>query len=136
MRNPRSLKAFHLADDLALRVYRATTEFPRSEQYGLVSQLRQAAVSCASNIVEGCARPGKANYIHFLDIAYGSACELQYQVSLAARLGYLNKSDSEALASACEETTRVLNGLICALRRRCGDNSGLEPACENAGPEA
>ena len=117
MRDHRQLKAFHLADAPALNVYRATAQFPRHELYGLASQMRRAAVSAASNIVEGCARHGEADYLRFLDVAYGSACELQYQASVALRLGYLQDDNGRSLVSAWGETAKVLNGLIAALRR-------------------
>lgn len=116
MRDHTRLKAFQLADDLALAVYAATGEFPREEQFGLTSQLRRAAVSGASNIVEGCARNSQADYLRFLDMAYGSVCEVDYQIGLAHRLGYLSRETLEALHPKCKETAKVLNGLICSLR--------------------
>lgn len=90
MRDHRKLRAFQLADELALLVYRYTDEFPRHEHFGLRSQLRRSAVSTPSHIVEGCARHSEADYLRFLDMAYGSARELEYQLSLAHRLGYLS----------------------------------------------
>ena len=92
MRDPNKLTAFQLADQLVLEIYRATKSFPKDELFGLTSQMRRAAVSIASNIVEGCARNSEADYLHFLDMAYGSAQELRYQVSLAIRLGYMPTS--------------------------------------------
>jgi four helix bundle protein len=71
-----------LADELAINVYKATAGFPREEIFGLTSQLRRAAVSIASNIVEGSARFSEAEYVHFLNMAYGSAREVEYQISL------------------------------------------------------
>ncbi len=118
MRDPSKLRAFQLADQLALSVYHATKSFPRGEQFGLTSQIRRAAVSVASNIVEGCARHSEADYLHFLDIAYGSASELLYQLSLASRLGYLPESEYKTLKVSGEETCKVLNGLISSLRRQ------------------
>ena len=97
MRDHRKLRAFELADQLALAVYQHTSAFPRSEMFGLSSQMRRAAVSVASNIVEGCARDSSADYLRFLDMAYGSARELEYQLSLARRLGYLSESSHVAL---------------------------------------
>ena len=116
MRDHTKLRAFELADQLAFVVYQVTRAFPREEQFGLTSQMRRAAVSVASNVVEGCARHSERDYIHFLDMAYGSARELQYQVSLAHRLGFLDAEAYESLSAASEETSRVLNGLIRSLR--------------------
>jgi len=116
MRDHTKLRAFQLADDLVLAVYKATASFPKQEQFGLAQQLRRAAVSCASNIVEGCARNTHADYVRFLDIAYGSVCEAQYQLSLAERLGYLEANASQTLAESCRETAKVLNALVRSLR--------------------
>jgi len=114
MRDHRKLKAFQMADKLVLLVYQATRAFPKEELFGLVSQMRRAVVAIVSDIVEGCARSTEADYLHFLDMAFGSAQELEYQVSLAIRLGYM--SPSSPLPAACAEVGRVLNGLIHALR--------------------
>ena len=118
MRNPKKLRAFELADELAIAIYKDTTNFPASEQFGLTSQLRRAAVSIPSNIVEGCAKSSSKDYLRFLEIAYGSACELQYQISLAYRLEFINGNryrqiESELLSI---ETSKVLSGLIKSLR--------------------
>lgn len=117
MRDHRKLRAFVLADRLAVAVYLATKAFPREEQFGLTSQMRRAAVSVASNIVEGSARHSFRDYVHFLDMAYGSCRELDYQVSLAHRLQYLADDAHRSLAALSEETSKVLNGLIRSLRQ-------------------
>lgn len=73
-------------------------------------------MSAASNIVEGCARESFTEYIRFLDIAYASACELQYQISLAARLEYLTAEHANELSAMAIDTSKVLNALLRALR--------------------
>lgn len=84
-----------------------------------MAQIRRAAVSCASNIVEGCARTSESDYLHFLDIAYGSAREVGYQLSLARRLGLLAADDASAhVEAAATETSKVLSALIRSLRDR------------------
>ena len=118
MRDHKKLKAFQLSDRLALEVYRNTRSFPRDEVFGLRAQMRRCAVSVPSNIVEGCARPSESDYLRFLDIAYASACELQYQVSLARRLRLLQEEESKPLEELCEEVTKVLNGLLRSYRRK------------------
>ena len=72
----------------------------------------------ASNIVEGCARETENDYLHFLVIAYASARELQYQISLSFRLGYMSAEDHRKLEEACELTTKTLNSLVRALRQK------------------
>jgi len=97
-------------------VYRTTTGFPKEELFGLTSQIRRAAVSVPSNIVEGCARDSEAEYLRFLNIAFGSLRELRYQLSLSKRLGFLRNEDLSLLEPKVVETEKVLNGLIRALR--------------------
>jgi len=95
-----------------------TAAFPPSERFELSSQMRRAAVSIPSNIVEGCARHTEQEYVRYLDIAYGSSRELQYQASLAARLGFIAAPNYAILAKACEETAKLLNALINSYRRK------------------
>jgi len=114
MRDHTKLDVFHDADQLVLKVYIKTRAFPKDEMFCLTSQMRRSALSVPSNIVEGCARDTEADYLHFLDMAYGSARELQYQISVAERLGYLKQADDIKLLS--EQTAKQLNALICALR--------------------
>ena len=117
MRDHTKLRAFQLADQLALAIYKETRAFRREEMFGLTSQLRRAAVSIASNIVEGSARFSEAEYLHFLDTAYGSAREVEYQVSLAFRLGFLPEPSHLELSALTVETSKVLNGLLRSLRK-------------------
>ncbi len=89
MRDHTKLRAFEIADAVVMDVYRVTRGFPKEELFGLTSQIRRAAMSIASNIVEGCAR--SSDYLRFLDMSYGSAKEVEYQQSVADRLGYSNE---------------------------------------------
>ena len=118
MRDHKKLRAFELADRLALAVYQATRQFPVDERFGLTSQLRRAAVSVPSNIVEGCARSTEADYLKFLDIALGSACEVEYQLSLAKRLEFMSDAEYASAGQIASEAARVLNGLIRSIRDR------------------
>lgn len=127
MRDHTKLRAFQLADQLALLVYKSTANFPKYELFGLVTQMRRAAVSVPSNIVEGCARRSQAEYLRFLDVAFASSKELGYQLSLAYRLKYLDEPTYESVHSVCEETTRVLTGLIHSHRPRTPSDGRRNP---------
>jgi four helix bundle protein len=116
MRDHTKLKVFEIADRLAVLVYQQTAHFPESERYGLQSQLRRAAVSIAANIVEGCARSTQADYSRFLEIAYGSARELQYEVSLTIRLGSIDSESARQLADESTSVAKALNSLLRSMR--------------------
>ena len=117
MRDHKKLRAFELADEVALLVYRATRDFPKEEMFGLTSQMRRAAVSVPSNIVEGCARESQAEYLRFLEIAFASLRELHYQFGLSKRLGYLHGCDFSEGESKINETEKVLGALLRSMRR-------------------
>jgi four helix bundle protein len=116
MRDHTKLKVFELADRLAIRIYRETSNFPSTEHYGLRSQIRRAALSIPTNIVEGCARSTQAEYARFIEISYGSARELQYEIGLSARLGYIDERSARHLANECTVLAKALNTLVRALR--------------------
>lgn len=116
MRDHTKLRAFELADELAVLVYQVTAGFPKEESYGLTSQIRRAAVSVPSNIVEGCARESQADYLRFLTMAFGSLREMRYQIGLSKRLGFVKDLDSSLIEPKIVETEKILNGLIRSLR--------------------
>ncbi len=116
MRDHRTYKAFQLADDLCVAIYAATRDFPREEIYGLTSQLRRAAVSVVSNFVEGCGRNTDSDFLRFCDISFGSLREVEYQISLAKRLGYLTDPLLSTIEMKSDETIKVLRGLILSMR--------------------
>ena len=84
--------------------------------YGLTAQIRRAAVSVPSNIVEGCARESEADYLRFLSIAFGSLRELHYQFTLAKRLEFINEKGTQEVEPMILETEKVLNGLIRSIK--------------------
>ncbi len=112
MRDHTTLRACEMADEVAVLLYHVTAGFPKEERYRLTSQMRRVAVSVPSNIVEGCARDSQADYLRFLNMAFGSLRELYYQLGLATRLGFLCNQDSSLLEPKIVETEKVLNGLI------------------------
>jgi four helix bundle protein len=118
MRDHRNLKAFQVADQLAVALYLATKEFPREELFGLTSQMRRAAVSVPSNIVEGCSRRSEADFLRFLDIALGSSQELDYQISLARRLDYLSEPPATEICDLSQRNVQILYGLIRSYREK------------------
>jgi len=117
MRDHNKLRAFELADELAVLIYHVTREFPREEVYGLTSQMRRAAVSIPSNIVEGCARESQSEYLRFLEIAFGSLRELHYQHGLAKRLGFTKGLKNMDCETKMLETQKVIGALIRAMRK-------------------
>jgi four helix bundle protein len=97
-------------------VYRVTKTFPKDELYGLTAQMRRAATSICANVAEGCGRRGGAEFARFLDIALGSATELEYHLLLSADLEYLDTSAYARLNAALVQVKRMLAGLLQKLR--------------------
>jgi four helix bundle protein len=114
-RDHRKLRVFNLADHLVTEVYYVSREFPATERFALQSQLRRAAMSVASNIVEGSARRTTREYLNFLNVAAGSAAEARYLVEVSFRLGFLKETESQKLSSDYAQVSAGLHALINAL---------------------
>jgi four helix bundle protein len=107
----RELKVWKLSIDLTVLVYGLTAEFPKSEIYGLSSQMQRAAVSIASNIAEGSARSTRKDFRQFVSIARGSNCELQTQLLIANRLGLAEEHRIGEIEMLSHEVGQMLSGL-------------------------
>src|SRR5438105_7312727 len=111
----RDLKVWDTAVRLSLEVYRITESFPRSERFGLTSQLRRAAVSVATNIAEGHARSTRGEFRNFLSVARGSAIEVEVQLFLAEELGYVQSAVLAKARDHCDAISRMITKLKRAL---------------------
>lgn len=114
----RDLLVWQRAMDLVVEVYRLSDTLPRDEKYGLVQQMRQAAVSVPSNVAEGHGRDHLGDYLHHLSIANGSLMEVETQVMIAGRMAYLSKETEDRALAQAAEVGRMLAGLVRALKRR------------------
>ncbi len=114
----KELNVWKKAYALCLSIYHATRTFPKSEVYGMVSQVRRAACSVPSNIAEGYGRHSTADYVRSLRIAYGSLCEVETQLMLAADLKYIPPEQSKALLESVGDVERMLQALIRSLSKR------------------
>ncbi|MEE8169535.1 MAG: four helix bundle protein [Phycisphaerae bacterium] len=115
IRTYRDLIAWRKSMDLASMIYRETRRLPEAERYGLIAQLRRAAVSIPSNIAEGYARQTTSDYLRYLRIARGSLAEVSTQLELAIELHLMPAN--EELTSQIEEVDRILQGLIRSLQQ-------------------
>ena len=116
MRDFIELKVWEKSHLLALQVYKATAALPKDELYGLTSQIRRCGSSIPANIAEGCGRGGDGELGRFLQIAMGSASELEYHLLLGHDLGFLNGADYERLSTDTTEVKKMLASFIQKLR--------------------
>lgn len=111
------LDVWKVSMSLATDCYRITAPFPPDERFGLISQIRRAAVSIPANIAEGYGRQSTRAYVQFLRIAQGSTKELETLIELSLRLGYLKSADNEALRKTIRRIAMMLNRLIAVIER-------------------
>jgi len=114
----RNLLAWQRTMDLAVEIYQTTRTFPKEESYGLTSQLRRAAVSAPSNIAEGAAGRTRQQFSNFLSNAIGSLNEIDTQLELALRLGYVTRTDYDRLYQALDECLALTYGLRKSVNRK------------------
>ena len=112
MKSVKDLKVYQMAFEMVLKTYSVTEHFPQNEQYGLVSQMRRAAVSVCSNLAEGCSLGTTKEYLHFVCIAKGSASELDCQIDIACALEFINETEGTELKKYNNEILKMLSGLI------------------------
>jgi four helix bundle protein len=112
----RGLKVWQRSMTLVEEIYSATSSFPRHEQFGLTSQIRRASVSIPSNIAEGKRRKRQLVYLNHLDVALGSQGEVEVQLEIAKRVGFLASHDYDRIQAIVEEVGRMLNGLIASVQ--------------------
>lgn len=108
MKDFRDLKVWKRAHELILRIYKITSDFPREEVYGLTSQIRRASASIATNISEGCGRSRDTELARFIEIAIGSASELEYLLHLSRDLEFINESDYLSMNAETVEVKKML----------------------------
>lgn len=120
MYNFERLEVWHVARELVTKVYHLLSKFPVEERFALCDQIRRAAISVPSNIVEGDSRISPKEQMHFVEIAYGSLMELYCQLVIAVDLGYLQKEWSEVIEAnrLIEQTARMLSGLRKSLENK------------------
>ncbi|WP_293297744.1 four helix bundle protein [Allomuricauda sp.] len=117
MVNYKNYKVWERSHRLVLSVYGLTNNFPKSEEYNLISQMNRASVSIPTNIAEGCGRETQKEFIRYLYIASGSAHELDYLLLLASDLGYIESETSKNIISEIDEIKKMLASLIKTIKK-------------------
>ncbi|MBI5004212.1 four helix bundle protein [Candidatus Kaiserbacteria bacterium] len=118
MQSYKDLTVWQRSIELVENVYKLTEKFPKTEMFGLTSQIRPAAVSIPANIAEGYARKHRAEYIQFIRIAYGSGAELETHIIISERLKFTDSKDLEKTKQLLDEVMRMLNKFISSLAPR------------------
>ena len=111
----RELEVWNIAMDLVIEIYFVGKKLPADERFGLIQQIQRSAVSIPSNIAEGYGRIHRGDYIHHLSMSRGSLCELETQLILCGRLGYVTKTDARKAWGLCQSIGKMLNTMLKAL---------------------
>ena len=119
MKDFRDLKVWERGHKLTLEIYKITSRFPREEMYGLTSQIRRACASIPTNIAEGCGRSRDTELARFIEIAIGSASELEYQLLLSRDLELINEADFKSLIAEAVEIKKMLISFFQKLKANC-----------------
>lgn len=114
----KDLKVWQKSMNLVVEIYAVTKQFPKEEVYVLTSQIRRAAISIPSNIAEGRAKRSTRDFIRFLNIAYGSNAEVETQLTIAFRLGYIKQEILDKVLLQTSEVARMLNGMLNTLEQK------------------
>ena len=123
MRNYRELQVWNKSHPLTIELYRVSQRFPREEIYGVMSQLRRAAVSIGANLAEGCGRRTSAELARFVRIAMGSASELDYHLLLSRDLGFMSGDDFDRTATALTEVRKMLTSFLASIEEQIESRS-------------
>ncbi|TDQ17068.1 four helix bundle protein [Algoriphagus boseongensis] len=118
MHNFKELKVWQKSVDLAVKIYTSTKSFPSEEKFGLISQMRRAAVSIPSNIAEGCAKTSSKSFSNSLEVSLGESFELETQMIISEKVGILNSENAKDLESDLSEVQRMIMGLKSSLESK------------------
>ncbi len=117
MKNFRELIIWQKGIDLVIDIYKFSNDLPSDEKYGLISQIRRASVSIPSNIAEGSSRNSEKDFKRFLEIAIGSAFELETQILIIQKLSLIDKSKCDILIQSLQEEQKMINSLIIKIKK-------------------
>jgi four helix bundle protein len=134
MQNARKLVVYRESRELAIAVYRLTADYPVSERFGLTQQLRRGAVSVGSNIAEGCGQKGSRAFTPYLHHAIGSANEVEFQLEIAAALGFGSKQQTQSVLTMLVRTRRQLIKLAATVAKRSARSVKSSPTTQDPPP--
>jgi four helix bundle protein len=118
MRSHNNLDAWKRSIDFVVEIYKVTDRFPKEERFGLTSQIRRASVSIAANIAEGAGRRSDREFLQFLSHSQGSTSEVETELLIAHRLGYVDSDEYDGLCRTLDDIGRMITGLSNHLKRK------------------